>query len=186
MFRKLDPSRPFIGELTKERVRRLTEDCEMVDASGEDRIANAPQLTRHLMYKGKTSKDKRESVKKYQDYYNTLLAYETCQNKPFVMPVSACVEVWTKEQILKFEMQKYAMEVTEQDWINYFREAGEPDRVDLTKIDAEMRKLKLDFTLIDANSLISRLRNQKYRFLDQYGLQEYVEHADPKLLYSGW
>nr|CCA26790.1 AlNc14C414G11480 [Albugo laibachii Nc14] len=85
-----------------------------------------------------------------------------------------------KEQILKFEMEKSAMEVTEQDWIGYFREAGEPDRVDLTKIDAEMRKLKLNFTLIDANSRLFRLRYQIYRVLDHHGLQDYVEHADTK------
>ncbi|KAL0591611.1 hypothetical protein ABG067_001211 [Albugo candida] len=155
-------------------------DCEMMDVSGEDRFANAPQFPRHPMYKGETLKDKREFVKRYQDYYTTLLAYETCQNKPFVMPVSACVEVWTTEQILKFEMEKSAMEVTEQVWINYFREAGEPDYVDLAKIDAEMRKLKMDFTLTDASSRISRLRNQIYRVLDQHGLQDYVEQADPK------
>lgn len=67
------------------------------------------------MYKGETSKNKRKFVKKYQDYYNTLLAYETCQNKPIVMPVSVCVEVWTKEQILKYEMEKSAMEVAKKD-----------------------------------------------------------------------
>ena len=64
--------------------------------------------------------------------------------------------------------------------INYFREAGEPDHVDLAKIDAEMSKLKMDFTLTDASSRISRLRNQIYRVLDQHGLQDHVEHADPK------
>ena len=74
-----------------------------------------------IMYRGETSQEKPELVKTYQDYYNMLLAYETCLNKPFVMPVSACVDVWTKKQIMKFEMGKHPMEVTEQDWINYFR-----------------------------------------------------------------
>lgn len=93
-------------------------------------------------------------------------------------------DVWTREQILKFEMEKDPTEVTEQDWINYFREEGEPEN--LSKIDKEMRKVRIDTTLMDAGSRISRLRNQIYRTLDQNGLQEYVEHADPNALSSGW
>nr|CCA16695.1 conserved hypothetical protein [Albugo laibachii Nc14] len=130
---------------------------------------NAAHLPKHPMYRGETSQDNREFVKWYQDYYNTVLAYETCLNKPFVMPVSACVDVWTKEEIMKFEMGKNPMEVTEQDWINYFRGSGKPDSGDLSKIDKEMRKLRMENTLMDAGSRMSRLRNQVYRILDQHG-----------------
>nr|CCA25236.1 AlNc14C283G10146 [Albugo laibachii Nc14] len=77
-------------------------------------------------------------------------------------------------------MKKDSEDVTEQDWITYFRGAEEPDYVDLAKIDAEMRRIKLDMTLMDAGSMISRLRNQVYRILYKHGLQEYVEQGDSK------
>nr|CCA15851.1 AlNc14C16G1736 [Albugo laibachii Nc14] len=66
-LRRLDPSGPFVGELTEERVRRMTEDIEMTDVSGDSRIANAPQLPRHPIHKGETSNDKRESSKNIKD-----------------------------------------------------------------------------------------------------------------------
>nr|CCA24548.1 conserved hypothetical protein [Albugo laibachii Nc14]CCA25963.1 conserved hypothetical protein [Albugo laibachii Nc14] len=179
-LRRLDPDGPFRGEMTVERLRRLTDDYEMTDVSGDNRISNAPQLPRHPIYSGETSKDRRDFVKSYQDHYHTLLTYETCVKKAFVMPVTACVDAWTKEQIIRFEMKKNPLNVTEQDWITYIREAEESDNVDLAKIDSEMRKLRLDLTLLDAGSRISRLRNQVYRILSQHGLEEeeYVEQMD--------
>lgn len=63
------------------------------------------------------------------------------------MPVSACVDVWQKDQIMRFEMEKDPEEITEQDWINSFRETEQPDCVDLPKIDTEMRRIRLGMTL---------------------------------------
>nr|CCA27952.1 conserved hypothetical protein [Albugo laibachii Nc14] len=96
------------------------------------------------------------------------------------MPVSACVEMWTKEQVIRFEMEKDPMEVTEEDWINFFWAAGEPDAEHLWDIDQEMRGLRMDTTPLDAGSKVARLRSQIYKKLHQHGLQEYVEQADPK------
>ena len=158
----------------------MREAYEMKDVSGDNRIANAPQLPRHPMYRGETAKDKRFFVMQYQIYYNTLLAYKTCLKKSFVMPVSACVEMWTKEQVIRFEMEKDPMEVTEEDWINFFWAAGEPDAEHLWDIDQEMRGLRMDTTPLDAGSKVARLRSQIYKKLHQHGLQEYVEQADPK------
>lgn len=84
----------------------------MTDVSGDSRMSNAPQVPKHPLYRGKPAKGKRDFDKRYQDYYNTLLAFEICLNKPFVMPVTSCVDVWTKDQMLKFEMEKNTMEVT--------------------------------------------------------------------------
>ena len=68
----------------------------MVDVSWDNRIFNAPHLLKHPIYTAETSRDKREFVKKYQTYYITLLDYDTCENKPFGMPVSAWADAWTQ------------------------------------------------------------------------------------------
>ena len=68
--RRLDPANPFVGNLTKERVRLLTEDVDMMNVSGDNRISNAPQLPKHPIYTGETSRVRREFVKKHQSYYN--------------------------------------------------------------------------------------------------------------------
>ena len=81
-------------------------------------------------------------VKKYQADYKAFLAYETYRYKPFVMPVSACVDAWMRAQIIKFEMCKQPEEVIEEDWINYSREALTTDSLELGKIDHIMRKFR--------------------------------------------
>ena len=161
-------------------MRRLTGDVDTMILPGDNRISNAPQLPKHPIYTGETSRDRREFVKKYQSYYNTLLAYETCQNKPFVMPVSACVDARTRAQIVKFEMCKQPEDAVEEDWINYFREAITTDSFELGNIDEIMENFKMRTRLMDAGSRMSRLRNQIYRVLEEEGLQLYVEQVDAK------
>ena len=96
------------------------------------------------------------------------------------MPVSACVDAWTRAQIIKFEMCKQPEEVVEEDWINYFRETITTDSFELGKIDEMMKKFKMNTRLMDAGSRISRLRNQIYRVLEEEGVQHYVEQVDAK------
>ena len=92
MFRKLDPSGLFIGELTEERIRRMTGNYEMVAVSGEDQIANAPQLpeTRCTSERREKTRGACEAIPRLFQHVTDL---RTCQDKPFVMPISACVEV---------------------------------------------------------------------------------------------
>lgn len=61
-MQRFDSSEPLVGEQTEERGRRMTEDIEMADASGDSRISNAPQLPENPIYE-RESLDKRESVK---------------------------------------------------------------------------------------------------------------------------
>lgn len=88
----------------------MTEDIEMNDVSVESWITNAPPLPRRLIYKKETYKDKRKFAKEYQKYLNTLLFKEMTMNKPFV---TACVDVWQRDQIMRFEMDKYPKDITE-------------------------------------------------------------------------
>ena len=93
-------------------------DVEMKDISKrvDTRVANAPPLPKLPIYSGETLQDRRVFVRRYTSYYNQLAAFETSLNRPFVMPVSACIEAWTKNQIAAFDMQKPVHEVTEWMW----------------------------------------------------------------------
>nr|CCA24686.1 AlNc14C253G9674 [Albugo laibachii Nc14]CCA26368.1 AlNc14C367G11065 [Albugo laibachii Nc14] len=114
--------------------------------------------------------EKREFVRKYSEYYNTLLVYETFMNKRFVMQVSACINVSTREHILKLDVKRYPVEGTEQDWRNYCRDAQEDE----------------DGCFISGCRIQDKsVRSQVYRVLDQLGLQDYVERMDPKRIVKG-
>lgn len=69
---RMDPQGPFLGE-PRTREDSRTSNVDMVDVSGDSRIANAPALPKHPVYSGSTTKDRREFVQKYNLYYNTLL-----------------------------------------------------------------------------------------------------------------
>nr|CCA16966.1 AlNc14C28G2695 [Albugo laibachii Nc14] len=47
--------------------RRIDGRSKMTDVPGDNRIANASQLRKHPVYKGETSRDKREFIGKYQE-----------------------------------------------------------------------------------------------------------------------
>jgi len=182
---RMDPSGPFVGELTRARVSSLASNVEMEDVSGSARIANAPALPKHPIFNGSTTKEKREFIKKYNLYYSTLLSYETTYNKPFVMPVSACIDPWVKEHLARFEFGRSAGQISEFEWIEYFRASEKSERTDLAPLDAMMTKLRLDLRLADASSMMTDLVMKIYKNLDDQGLTEYVEKADPKRI-VGW
>ena len=177
---RLDPSGPFVGKLTRDRVLSMVSNVDMEDVSGDPRVANAPALPKHPVFSGSTTKEKREFIQKYNLYYSTLLSYETSYNRPFVMPVSACIDPWMKEHLARFEFARPLDQITETDWIDFFRESLISDRTDLSPIDAEMAKLRLDLKHADAPSMMTDLVVKIYKKLEEHGLVAYVETADPK------
>ena len=94
--RRMDPNEPLVGELTRERVCSMQSNVEMEDVSDKPWVMNAPAVPKHPVYSGTTTREKREFIQQYNQYYHTLLSYETLQNKPFVMPVAACIDPWVK------------------------------------------------------------------------------------------
>lgn len=71
----------------------------MENVSAENQIANAPQLPIHPICEEQTAEDRQDGV--CEDVPGLLqhaALVRNMQNKPFIMPVSACVEVWTKER----------------------------------------------------------------------------------------
>ncbi|KAE8897368.1 hypothetical protein PF003_g18193 [Phytophthora fragariae] len=55
-------------------------------------MSNAPALPAAPKYSGSTLQEKREFMRAYQTYVHALSAFHTATTKPYIMPVSACIE----------------------------------------------------------------------------------------------
>ena len=83
----------------------------MQDASGDwnkedeepeaGRWVNAPVFPKPPMYKGCTMVEKRAFMRDYESYFNQCKALETEHSRPFIMPVSSCIEDRTRSEIAR-------------------------------------------------------------------------------------
>jgi hypothetical protein len=180
-FSRMDPYGPFEGDMTRERaVSMMSSNVDMEDVSNEGRYINAPNLPKPPTFSGFSTQEKRDFKLKYEAYYKQLLAFENAQSRPFLKPIWACIDPWVREHIAQFEFGKEAHEVTDYDWIQYFKEADVAENKDLRPLDNAMAKIKLDTGLPDATSMMAGLVMKVYKTMDQYGLKAYVQEADSK------
>ncbi|OWY95870.1 3-ketodihydrosphingosine reductase, partial [Phytophthora megakarya] len=63
------------------------------------RITNAPALPAAPRYAGSTMKDRRVFMHAYETYFHALSAFDTGFGRPFIMPVSGCIEERTCKMI---------------------------------------------------------------------------------------
>ncbi|ETV93807.1 hypothetical protein H310_12370 [Aphanomyces invadans] len=88
----------------------------------EDRIVyNAPAIPHAPKLDGMTKEHRRQFMRKYNDYLEQVNALRTNRTKPFVMPVSACIEHATKSRVADWELRKPVGLVTEAEWIAWIR-----------------------------------------------------------------
>jgi hypothetical protein len=144
----------------------------MEDVSGDTRIANAPSLPKHPVYSGSTTKDKREFIHKYNSYYNTLLSYETVYKKPFIMPVSACIDPWVKDFVARFEFKRSVAHFLFLTWIGVpLKCASKQHLVRQCHQVAER----------EAEKLIQEYRSKKERETGTRGAQRVQCPSNPKI-----
>uniref|UniRef100_H3H882 Peptidase A2 domain-containing protein n=1 Tax=Phytophthora ramorum TaxID=164328 RepID=H3H882_PHYRM len=86
-------------------------------------MSNAPALPAAPKYSGSTLQEKREFMRAYQTYVHALSAFHTATTKPYIMPVSACIEERTCNLICMYELNKDPSGVSEAEWVAYFLEA---------------------------------------------------------------
>ena len=178
---RMDPYGPFEGEMTRERaVSMMSNDVDMEDVSNDGRYINAPHLPKPPTFSGFSTQEKRDFKLKYEAYYKQLLAFENAQSRPFLKPIWACIDPWVRDHIAQFEFGKEPHEVTDYDWIMYFKEAEVAENKDLRPLDTAMAKIKLDTSLPDATSMMAGLVMKVYKTMDEFGLKAYVQEADSK------
>ncbi|KAG6616092.1 uncharacterized protein IUM83_03464 [Phytophthora cinnamomi] len=76
-------------------------DVSMTDVSTP--VLNAPNLPAAPVYRGSTFEERRTFMRQYEAYTIALSAFQTPSNRPFVMPVMACIDGDTRRRIAMFE-----------------------------------------------------------------------------------
>ncbi|EGZ27475.1 hypothetical protein PHYSODRAFT_293357 [Phytophthora sojae] len=77
------------------------------------RVTNASTLPAAPRYSGSTMKVRRAFMRAFQTYVHALSAFDTSYGKPFVMPVSGCIEDRTCRLICMYELRNDPNLVTE-------------------------------------------------------------------------
>ena len=180
----MDPEGPFRrtqSEATKGRFRAMSSNISMEDVSGSTHLVNTNQLPKAPTFKGSTTAEKRQFIKEYNAYYDKLTRFCTPSNTPMVYSVASCIDPWVRDFMARFELGKDSAEdVTEEEWVRYFKGCEEAELKDVAVLDAAMAKIKLNLALGDATSMMSSLTQKIYKTAEELGLLVFVEKNDPK------
>ena len=151
----------------------------------QPRVATTtPVLPTAPKYDGESMHDRRVFMQRYETYVHSLTAFNTIDSQPFQMPVSACIEDKTRRVICMFEFRKHPALVTEQEWVDYFRKALEPEKFDddYTLVNRAMLKLKMSTVYPDAASRMSKLQKDLYKILEDTHMDTIIPEREPQKL----
>lgn len=93
------------------------------------------------------------------------------ESKVFLMPLSTYVEHRTKMRICQFEMFNSEVDVSEDDWREYFLAALTADITDYAKLDKAARALEVDMRLNDTDSRIAWMMSGFHTILDTFNME---------------
>jgi hypothetical protein len=119
-------------------------------------------------------------MREYQKYLNQINALQTTGTRPFAMPVSACMDQFSKRRIALCDLYKDHNEVTESEWQAWFMEAADEDPVDLDVLRKRLTAvIRFDTRLMDANSRVGHMLDELMKALEQ-DHQEWVLYQEGK------
>ncbi|GMF41417.1 unnamed protein product [Phytophthora fragariaefolia] len=153
------------------------------DVSVEDvstTVLNAPALLAAPVYKVSTFQERRVFMRQYERYTTALMAFQTPANRPFAMPVSACIEGDTRRRIAMFECGCMPHEISEDQWVQYFLAANVTTVRNYAVRDKTMKALRMDTTLKEAPSRMSHLQQDLYKILEAHNLTEEMFSEAPR------
>ncbi|KAJ0393598.1 hypothetical protein ATCC90586_001342 [Pythium insidiosum] len=162
------------------------DDAEMETASPmamSQRVAAAPALPQPPRFEGKTMQDRRDFMRAYETYLGAINALQTQWGGAFAMPVGACIESRTKRMIARYEFGTGVQSVTEEQWIDFFRQASAPSYVDYAAVDEAMRRLRMDTKWPEPESRMMALQADLEETLDKFNIGELAfEHEQRRLV----
>ncbi|KAF4036037.1 hypothetical protein GN244_ATG11930 [Phytophthora infestans] len=134
-------------------------------------VLNAPPLPSAPMYRGSTFEERRTFMRQYETYTMALAAYQTPSNRPFVVPVVACIEGNTRRRIAMFEFGCAPEAISNEQWIDYFLEANVPVGGDnYLAIDEAIKSLHMSTALKEAQSRMNKLQSDMYKCFEAHNL----------------
>ncbi|KAF0774954.1 hypothetical protein AaE_001346, partial [Aphanomyces astaci] len=121
-------------------------------------LHNAPALPKNPTFKGSTKEERRVFMAAYNLYIGQTNALTANGVRPFIMPVRACIEPATKQRIAEWVMGKDPDDVSEGEWIAWFKQGFD---VDPRALDTLKKRIKsavvFDMSVPDADSRIGRM-----------------------------
>ncbi|KAF0699579.1 Aste57867_9867 [Aphanomyces stellatus] len=164
------------------------DDTPIDDASmGEDdcfirQVWNAPAIPQAPIFKSSTKAERRAFMREYQKYLSQINALQCVCSRPFGMPVSACMDPFSKRRIDLFDMNKDHNVVTEDEWVVWFDAAFDEDPQDLDVLKKRLTSaIRFNTKILDAESRVGRMLDELMRVLEQ-DYQEWVLHQESKMV----
>ncbi|KAH9105952.1 hypothetical protein AeMF1_018347, partial [Aphanomyces euteiches] len=141
------------------RAGDVADDTEDVDmGQGDGFLQNAPALPKNPTFKGSTKEERRAFMSAYNLYISQTNALTANGVRPFIMPVGACIDPVTKQRVAEWDMGKDPDDVTEGEWIEWFKLAYD---VDPRALDGLKKRIAaavvFDMSITDADSRIGRM-----------------------------
>ncbi|CAK4599998.1 unnamed protein product [Aphanomyces euteiches] len=162
----------------------MDEDVGIEDEDMDDcgMVLNAPALPQPPSFKGSTKAERRTFMREYQKYALQVDALRAAGQQPFLMPVSACIDHFTKRRVAVFDFEKDIQEITEEEWVKWFKEAYEETPVELDVLKKRLQAaIVFDLRITDADSRVSRMLDNLMKALEADG-QEWVLHQEAKMV----
>ncbi|KAJ8554848.1 hypothetical protein ON010_g9635 [Phytophthora cinnamomi] len=154
-------------------------DVSMTDVSTP--VLNAPNLPVAPVHRGSTFEERRTFMRQYEAYTIARSAFQTHSNRPFVMPVMACIDGDTRRRIAMFEFGCAPETITDEQWVQYFLEANVPvDRDNYLTIDEAMKSLRMNVKWKEAQSRMNQLQADMYKILEAYNLGDDMFRKAPR------
>ncbi|KAF0735460.1 hypothetical protein Ae201684P_022348 [Aphanomyces euteiches] len=146
-----------------------TEDVDM--GQGDGLLQNAPALPKSPTFKGSTKEERRAFMSAYNLYISQTNALTANGVRPFIMPVGACartptfsffklksIDPVTKQRVAEWDMGKDPDDLTEGEWIEWFKLAYDVDPRALEGLKKRIAAaVVFDMPITDADSRIGRM-----------------------------
>uniref|UniRef100_H3GD33 CCHC-type domain-containing protein n=1 Tax=Phytophthora ramorum TaxID=164328 RepID=H3GD33_PHYRM len=150
----------------------LSHGKEEQERSAPQRVAAAPALPQPPRFADRIMQDRRVFMREYETYMIAINALQTQWNGAFAMPVGACIESRTKRMIARYEFNLPPNMISEQQWIDYFKQALSPSHIDYATVDKAMKKLRMETRWPEPESRMMNLQADMEAILDEFNLTD--------------
>ncbi|RHZ28685.1 hypothetical protein DYB37_012805, partial [Aphanomyces astaci] len=110
----------------------VPDDDDMGEGDERGFVYNAPAIPDPPSFNGSTKSERRSFIPQYKKYLDQVNALQLNGSRPFVMPVSAYMDVFTKKRVAMWDMANRDYRgVTEAEWASWFSKVFEEEPQDL-------------------------------------------------------
>ncbi|CAK4586689.1 unnamed protein product, partial [Aphanomyces euteiches] len=145
------------------------DDVDMGDDDGSTFVYNAPALPQPPTFNGSTKAERRIFIRQYNKYLDQINALHCNGTRPFVMPVSACMDVSTKKRLAMwtFGNRDYRT-IEESEWEAWFGKAFDEEPQDLEVLKKRLTSaIRFNTSILDADSRIEKMLEDLMKALER-------------------